>query len=305
MPPLILRILSSSVVIARRAGEVIRDVLRGGDLGVVEKGVNDPQTEADRRAQRCIVSSLKYQYPQVTVVAEEELEPSPADDKDRVDGFEEEVLRAQCPETLTNVKETDITVWVDPLDGTAEFTAGYLDHVTVLIGIAVGSQPIAGVVYQPFYKSESDLGRTLWGMVGLGVHGDFHPTTPTKRRTIASTRSHNTKIATAAVEAMQPDVVLAVGGSGYKCLLVLEGHASAYVFAHPGTKKWDTCAPNALLHAVGGHMCDVKGNLFEYHCGIAHINHLGVLATMADVDWYVGKIPPEVSEILSKNMPNE
>lgn len=35
------------------------------------QGVNDPQTEADRRAQRCIVSSLKYQYPQVTVVAEE------------------------------------------------------------------------------------------------------------------------------------------------------------------------------------------------------------------------------------------
>jgi 3'(2'), 5'-bisphosphate nucleotidase len=71
MPPLIVRILSSSVAIARRAGEVIRDVLKGGDLGVIDKGENDPQTEADRRSQRCIVSSLKYQFPHVAVVAEE------------------------------------------------------------------------------------------------------------------------------------------------------------------------------------------------------------------------------------------
>ena len=35
-------------------------------------------------------------------------------------------------------------------------------------------------------------------------------------------------------------------------LLLLEGRATAYVFASPGCKKWDTCAPEALLHAVGG-----------------------------------------------------
>lgn len=33
---------------------------------------------------------------------------------------------------------------------------------------------------------------------------------------------------------------------------LVEGKASAYVFASPGCKKWDTCAPEALLHAVGG-----------------------------------------------------
>ena len=40
---------------------------------------------------------------------------------------------------LKNVKIEDLTVWVDPLDGTKEYTEGYLDHVTVLVGIAVGN----------------------------------------------------------------------------------------------------------------------------------------------------------------------
>ena len=33
---------------------------------------------------------------------------------------------------------------------------------------------------------------------------------------------------------------------------LVEGKASAYVFASIGCKKWDTCAPEAILHAVGG-----------------------------------------------------
>ena len=43
---------------------------------------------------------------------------------------------------LKNVKIEDLTVWVDPLDGTKEYTEGYLDHVTVLVGIAVGKNII-------------------------------------------------------------------------------------------------------------------------------------------------------------------
>ena len=51
-------------------------------------------------------------------------------------------------------------------------------------------------------------------------------------------------------------------------LLILEGKAHAYVFATPGTKKWDTCGPEAVLHAQGGHMTDMLGNEFQYHAGM-------------------------------------
>ena len=36
----------------------------------------------------------------------------------------------------------------------------------------------------------------------------------------------------------------------------------AYVFASPGCKKWDTCAPEALLKAKGGTLTDMHGMWF-------------------------------------------
>ena len=48
--------------------------------------------------------------------------------------------------------ESDVTVWVDPLDGTREFVEGpeHWGSVTVLIGVAVKGVPVAGVIHQPF-----------------------------------------------------------------------------------------------------------------------------------------------------------
>ena len=46
---------------------------------------------------------------------------------------------------------------------------GLLDHVTVLIGIAVGSKAVAGVVHQPYYNYKSEgatVGRTFYGLMG-------------------------------------------------------------------------------------------------------------------------------------------
>ena len=48
-------------------------------------------------------------------------------------------------------------MWVDPLDGTKEYTEGFLDHVTVLIGIAVGKRAVAGVINQPFFNYENKV----------------------------------------------------------------------------------------------------------------------------------------------------
>ena len=64
-------------------------------------------------------------------------------------------------------------VWVDPLDGTKEFTQGLLDHVTVLIGLSWQGKSIGGVIHQPYFnyqKEGVELGRTLWGLVGLGKY---------------------------------------------------------------------------------------------------------------------------------------
>ena len=50
--------------------------------------------------------------------------------------------------------------------------SGFVEHVTVLIGVAVGGKAVAGVMHQPYYKNDAHpdapLGRTMWAIVGLG-----------------------------------------------------------------------------------------------------------------------------------------
>lgn len=53
-------------------------------------------------------------------------------------------------------------------------------------------------------------------------------------------------------------------------MLLMEGKAHVYVFASPGCKKWDTCAPQAILEAAGGVLTDMKGATIPYHATAPH-----------------------------------
>lgn len=304
----LLRVVASSVAIARKSGTVIRNILKGGDLGVVNKseadpGSFDPQTEADRATQRLIVASLHKQFPGLTVIGEED-DCDSEDEALLVTAFDEEVLKQKCPEHLCKLTVDDLVVWVDPLDGTAEFTEGHLDHVTVLIGISALGKSVAGVIHQPFYnyqQSECSPGRTIWGMTGLNAFGITRADHIPGRRIVTTTKSHSNKAVIEAVQAVQPTEVVRTGGAGYKVLQVIEGMADAYVFASPGCKKWDTCAPEAILRALGGTLTDILGNDIRYDDVKALKNLTGVLATKCEHQTYVDKIPESVKEQMKMN----
>lgn len=52
------------------------------------------------------------------------LEPSEEDHNLTETGDCEDVLKEVCPQIYDGVSERDLVVWVDPLDGTSEFTEG-------------------------------------------------------------------------------------------------------------------------------------------------------------------------------------
>lgn len=119
-----------------------------------------------------------------------------------------------------------------------------------------------------------------------------------------------------ALDALKPTEILRVGGAGYKVLQVgeivvlrferrfeetlllqlLEGKAHAYVFASPGCKKWDTCAPEAVLEAHGGVLTDILGNHYSYGANASHPNPLGVIGSAKTVDHQnvINRIPDSV-----------
>lgn len=303
-PAVVLRLVASAYNVAERAGSIVRKVLHSGELGIVEKtGANDLQTQADRLAQQSICASLSRRFPKLTIIGEEDL-PSEEIKEELIEtGQSEEVLQKTCPPEYSELKEEELVVWVDPLDGTKEYTEGLLDNVTVLIGIAHKGRAIAGVINQPFYNYQlgagAVLGRTIWGMPGLGAFGFQLQEVPDGRRIITTTRSHSNKVVTDCVDAMDPDEVVRVGGAGNKIIQLVEGKASAYVFASPGCKKWDTCAPEAILHAVGGKLTDMHGNPYHYDANVKHMNSAGVLATLRNHDYYVSRVPQSVLQALN------
>ncbi|CAB3245733.1 unnamed protein product [Arctia plantaginis] len=304
--PVIVRLLASSVSVAHRAGKIVRDVMSKGELGIIEKGKDDYQTEADRSAQRCIIASLSAQYPKLTIIGEEESSGNEGEIANDwlVSEPDKELLSLKCPANLQSIKEEDIVVWVDPLDGTSEYTQGFLEHVTVLIGISVNDKPVAGVIHQPYYKtmvgSEKIIGRTIWGLQEAGV-GGFTPTPPPDSLVITTTRSHSNPAVEKALQVMNATQILRVGGAGYKVLLLLEGKASVYVFASPGCKKWDTCAPEAVLAAAGGKLTDICGNFYKYGSSVTHPNKTGVLAAVNNElhTYALNRIPQELKDILT------
>lgn len=71
----------------------------------------------------------------------------------------------------------------------------------------------------------------------------------------------------------------------------------AYVFASKGCKKWDTCAPEAILRSIGGRLTDLLGMPIPYDVKAKFPNSSGVLATMSNHDWYVSQIPEDIQEM--------
>jgi len=83
-------------------------------------------------------------------------------------------------------------------------------------------------------------------------------------------------------------------------ILLLEGKAHAYVFASRGCKRWDTCAPEAVLYAAGGILTDLHGERYSYNAETMYINTRGIVATAPGQShqWYLNHISDEIKQKL-------
>lgn len=222
------------------------------------KGPNDPVTEADRRANDLICHRLRHAYPSIPIVAEE----SP-------------------PEQWARYRESERVFFVDPVDGTREFVAKNGNFV-VMIGLLEGDRPTHGVMLAPALETvwAGVLGRGAFRRDPDGTRHDLLPLVerPLSQARVLSSKSQSTPLNTAAIEALRPQQVLSVGSAGLKGAAVADGRADIYLAPEFAGCRWDSCAPEAIIRALGGQFTDARGNSLNYRAAGVENNRGAVAA---------------------------
>ncbi len=245
-PSSLARELDVAISIARRASSLILEIY-ATPFTVELKGPDDPVTRADREANTLICEALAAAFPDDAIVAEESAPATPAE---------------------TSALVMRERVWfVDPIDGTREF-ADRNGEFAVMIGLAIKGRAALGVVLMP------TLGQALAGIVGgeafcedaSGARRPLRVTTVQDPReaTMMVSRSHRPRIVEPVIERLGIHKTVSCGSVGVKVARIALGEADLYVHGGRGAKRWDSCAPEAILIAAGGRFTDIEGELIDY-----------------------------------------
>lgn len=295
--------------IATAGCDIIRDVTARGDLRTRDKGgdvtasgayVADAQTEADRRVEAMAVATMMKYHPNARVVAEESFERACETDASAALELTATMRRASeeerngwARELRRGVEASRVAVYHDPLDGTNEYAAGERRAITVLFGVAVDGVPVAGVIGQPFYAREGDgktLGRVVWGGAGMGVRGldvadgyEAPPPPPHGEHVVAVNRNIRENRQAPVLEALKSRVDVLISATGYHYLMLLERRAHSALLLRKASKKWDTCAGEALLRATGGIVTDTVGRRYDYTYNLDAVPNLSGMVASSDV----------------------
>ena len=227
------------------AGEAATLILEVYAQAFEVRGKSDasPVTEADERAEACIVARLEQLTPDVPVVAEEA------------------VAAGQVPAIGPRF-------WlVDPLDGTREFVSRN-GEFTVNIALIEHGVPVLGVVQVPVQGLlwAGAQGQGAWRVDATGRR-PVRCRQPGQALVVASSRSHGDDAALAAWLAGAGLAGRALthrpAGSSLKFGLVAEGAADLYPRLGR-TMEWDTAAGHAVLLAAGGEVVQLDGTPLRY-----------------------------------------
>ncbi|XP_063779823.1 Golgi-resident adenosine 3',5'-bisphosphate 3'-phosphatase [Pseudophryne corroboree] len=293
-------LLAVSVQAAKLGGVEVKTVRESNKLnenlkGKTREGADDKMTRGDLLSNRKMYYLLKNTFPGVQVNTEEDLNE---DDKDPV--MWDRTFPDEIKDIIKNPKlvpTESITVWIDPLDATHEYTENLVNYVTTMVCVAVDGKPVIGVIHKPF------TGYTAWAMVDGGSNTKKRASYNEETPTIIVSRSHSGKVKDVTLQSFGNQTkIISAGGSGYKVLSLLDvpgnDQETADVYVHVTfIKKWDICAGNAILNALGGRMTTLKGEEIIYN-GL-HGNEGGLLASIgmdhsALVEKFALKISPKL-----------
>ncbi|CAL1529949.1 unnamed protein product [Lymnaea stagnalis] len=303
-------LLAVSIGLAQRGGLQVKEIYQKHRLGETVKGktkegADEMLTNGDLESHRTIFYGFSKIYPSIKVVSEEH-DNKPVDFNQispvatKIDEVEEVIKSDQ------SIPVSRIAIWIDPLDATQEYTESLTQYVTTMVCVVVDGEPKIGVINVPFQD------ETIWAWDGYGHSKNLKPgeTTETggsQKHSIIVSRSHQGDVEKVAKSAFGDDVkIITAGGAGYKSMEVIKGSVNAYTHITL-IKKWDICAGNAILNAVGGKMTTLDGDFIDYSPSLSVKNERGLLATVnSKLHYdYLDKLGEKAKEMMVANMKNK
>lgn len=259
--------------LAVKAGDVIMPFYENGCETMIKED-DSPVTAADQAAEAVILSSLRSAYPDIPVIAEEE------------------ICSGHMPESLGRR-----FFLVDPLDGTREFINQRSDF-TVNIALIEDGIPIAGTVYAPvrgeMFSGFGDTAtRVKVAQETLSERENLRVTGKVKAEVAVASRSHRTPETDEFLKTHQITDCISVGSSLKFCLLA-KGEADIYP-RFGRTMEWDTAAGDAVLRAAGGLTTCSDGSVFTY--GKQNQTHDAPFANPFFISWATKEIPDVLPEL--------
>jgi 3'-phosphoadenosine 5'-phosphosulfate (PAPS) 3'-phosphatase len=142
----------------------------------------------------------------------------------------------------------DVNVFIDPIDGTREFSTGLGEQCSICIGFSnAEGRPIAGVVFRPLttpYTFAAGAASENYRESVLSTEG------PTNPQGLLTSNGSISPFIARLIEELGYSRVPS-GGAGNKMLMLLEGKGGCYI-QDRGVSRWDTCAAQAVIEAHGG-----------------------------------------------------
>ncbi len=189
------------------------------------------------------------------------------------------VMAEESKEDLSRLQRERVWI-IDPLDGTAEFIA-HNGEFCIMIGLALAGRPVVGVVYQPIddilYAAALGTGAFVEEF-GARYRLSVSKQQEIKKLRLVVSRSHRPQLVDSVIARMGLQRERTIGSVGLKIGLIARGRADFYVHPNAGTKEWDTCAPDIIVHEAGGSMTDCWGRPLRYNQTDV-VRRFGVLAS--------------------------
>ncbi|OLS27038.1 MAG: Inositol-1-monophosphatase [Candidatus Heimdallarchaeota archaeon LC_3] len=216
-----------------KAGREIRSA-RGSNVQIDFKGENNPVTNADRKANDIIKSTLTSNYPEIGWLSEETV-----DDKARLN--------------------KDFVWIVDPLDGTKEFIKGIPEYA-VSIALIRDKRPVLAVIHNP---STEDTFTAIKGD-GIKVNNEYikpNLTTSDPIKLLASRTDIEKGLFNKYKDKFE---IIPAGGMAHKLAMVATEKADATISLTP-KNEWDMAAGVLLIEEANGLVTDRNNKKFTFN----------------------------------------